>query len=97
MTKYHFETKRSTSLRYIYFFATCAFAEFASATFDPACSKLPRPTAMDPMACAVPLARKAPPAPAVIAGMAGMEPTVMRTAEMAVMALGCSTVRNSSA
>lgn len=55
------------------------------------------PTAMEPKACAVPLARKAPPAPAEMAGMAGMEPTVMRTAERADMTLGCSVVRKSSA
>ena len=56
----------------------------------------PRPTASEPSACAVLLARNAPPAPAEIAGSAGREPTVMSTAESAVMTFGCSFVRNSS-
>ena len=41
------------------------------------------------------LARKAPPAPAEMAGSAGREPTVIRTAESVVMTFGCSFVRNS--
>ena len=57
---------------------------------------VPRPTASEPSACAVLLARKAPPAPAEMAGSAGREPTVMRTAERAVMTFGWSFVRNSS-
>ncbi len=32
-----------------------------------------------------------------MAGIAGMEPMVMSTADMAVMAFGCSVVRNESA
>ncbi len=49
------------------------------------------------MACAAPDARMAPPAPALIAGMAGMEPTVIRTALRTLMAFGCSFVRKSRA
>ena len=55
--------------------------------------RLPTPIAIEPIACAVPLARKAPPAPVAMAGSAGIEPMVMSTAEMAVIALGCSVVR----
>ena len=55
------------------------------------------PTAMAPMACAAPEARTAPPAPALMAGIAGNDPTVIRIALMRVMALGCSLVRKSSA
>lgn len=51
---------------------------------------------MDPIACAVLLARKAPPAPAEMAGKAGREPTVMSTAESADMTFGCSLVIKSS-
>ena len=49
------------------------------------------------MAWAAPDARMAPPAPALMAGMDGMEPTVMRTALRTLMALGCSLVRKSRA
>jgi len=47
--------------------------------------------------CAAPLARKAPPAPEAIAGMAGIEPMVMRMAERVDMTLGCSVTRTSMA
>lgn len=43
------------------------------------------------------LARKAPPAPAERAGRAGSEPTVMSTADRAVITFGWSVVRDSSA
>lgn len=49
------------------------------------------------MACAAPEANTAPPAPALIAGRAGIEPAVIRIALMMLMALGCSLVMNSSA
>ena len=58
---------------------------------------MPRPTAREPRACAVLLARKAPPAPAEMAGRAGREPTVMSTADKAVITFGWSVVRDSSA
>lgn len=59
-------------------------------------SHVPRPTAIDPRAWAVLVARNAGPAPAEMAGRAGSEPTVISTAESAVIALGCSLVRKSS-
>ena len=52
---------------------------------------------MDPRACAVPLARKAPPAPAAIPGIFGIDPIVMRMAEIVVIVFGCSVVRKDSA
>lgn len=60
-------------------------------------SACPIPTAMAPMACAAPEAKTAPPAPAVMAGIAGNDPTVIKIALMRVIALGCSLVRKSSA
>ena len=60
-------------------------------------SKLPTPTAIDPIACAVPLAKNAPPAPVAMAGIAGIEPTVINTAAMAVIVFGCSVVRKPKA
>ena len=56
---------------------------------------VPRPTAREPRAWAVLLARNAPPAPAEMAGRVGREPTVMRMAERAVITFGCSFVRYS--
>src|SRR6188768_2308018 len=52
---------------------------------------------MAPMACAAPDARTTPPAPDAIAGMAGMDPAVMRMALMILIALGCSDVMYSRA
>lgn len=57
----------------------------------------PIPMATAPAALMAPEARNAPPAPALMAGIEGMDPTVMRMADMADMTFGCSTVRNSSA
>lgn len=57
----------------------------------------PRPTAIAPIACAAPDARTAPPAPALIAGSAGMDPAVIKIALITLMALGCSLVIYSSA
>jgi hypothetical protein len=81
-----------------YAFAASACAD-AAAPFGSltALIRLPTPTAMEPIACAVPLARKAPPAPAAMPGRAGIVPIVMSTAEMAVIAFGCSVERKESA
>ena len=56
---------------------------------------LPRPRAAPPKAWAVPLARNAPAAPADTAGIAGMHPTVMRTAASIDMVLGYSVASDS--
>lgn len=53
--------------------------------------------AIAPIACAAPDARTAPPAPALMAGSAGMDPAVIKIALMTLMALGCSLVMYSSA
>lgn len=63
----------------------------------PALNACPRPTATAPMAWAVPEASTAPPAPAAMAGIAGIDPAVMRMALIMLIALGCSLVINSSA
>lgn len=60
-------------------------------------SACPIPTAIAPTACAAPEARTAPPAPALMAGIVGIEPAVMRMALSTLMTLGCSLVKNSSA
>ena len=60
-------------------------------------SACPIPTAIAPTACTTPEARTAPPAPALMAGIAGNEPKVMRIALNTLMAWGCSLVRKSSA
>ena len=52
---------------------------------------------MDPIACAVPLARNVPAAPADTAGRAGIDPTVIRIAEITPMVVGYSTLRSLSA
>lgn len=60
-------------------------------------SACPNPTAIALTACTAPEARTAPPAPALMAGIAGNEPKVMRIALNTLMARGCSLVRQSSA
>lgn len=57
----------------------------------------PRPTAIAPMACAAPDANTAPPAPALIAGIAGSDPAVINIALKTLIALGCSLVMKSRA
>lgn len=52
---------------------------------------------MAPIACAAPDANTTPPAPALIAGIAGSDPAVINIALNTLIALGCSLVMKSRA
>ena len=79
-----------------YFFPPFPLSSLVTATeFSTVCAVInePNPSATLPSACAVVLARNAPAAPAETAGMAGIEPSVIRMAPTTDIVRGYSDVR----